>query len=83
MPFRLSAVKLDKSAGPIHRALQYAFYDWASEMPRSKHIMTYVGFALQGYAFYFTLVWASMLPKWRGAHDGKSQITRRPEIQRG
>lgn len=64
MPFRLSAVKLDKSAGPIRRALQYAFYDWAGEMPTSKRIITYVGFALQGYAFYFTLVWASMLPKW-------------------
>lgn len=64
MPFRLGTVKLDKSAGPIRRALQYAFYDWASEMPRSKRIITYVGFALQGYAFYFTLMWASMLPKW-------------------
>ena len=64
MSFRLGTVKLDKSAGPIRRALQYAFYDWASEMPRSKRIITYVSFALQGYAFYFTLVWASMLPKW-------------------
>jgi len=63
MPFRFGTVKLDKSAGPIRRALQYAFYDWASEMPRSKRIITYVGFALQGYAFYFTLMWASMLPK--------------------
>ena len=68
MPFRLSTVKLDKSAGPIRRALQYAFYDWASEMPTSKRIITYVGFALQGYAFYFTLVWASMLPKWMYAY---------------
>ena len=64
MPFRLGTVKLDKSAGPIRRALQYAFYDWASKMTRSKRIITYVGFALQGYAFYFTLMWASMLPKW-------------------
>jgi hypothetical protein len=63
MPFRLSTVKLDKSAGPIRRALQYAFYDWASEMARSNRIITYVGFALQGYAFYFTLMWASKLPK--------------------
>ncbi len=64
MPFRLSRVKLDKSAGPIRRALQYAFYDWASEMPRSKRIITYDGIVLQGYAFYFTLRWAFMLPKW-------------------
>lgn len=68
MPFRLSAVKLDKSAGPFRRALQYAFYDWASEMPRSKRIITYVSFALQGYAFYFLLAWASILPKWLYAY---------------
>jgi len=63
MPFRLSTVKLDKSAGPIRRALQYAFYDWASEMPRSKRIITYVGIVLQGYAFYFMLMWAFRLPE--------------------
>jgi hypothetical protein len=33
-------------------------------MPRSKRIITYVGIVLQGYAFYFTLMWAFMLPKW-------------------
>jgi serine phosphatase RsbU (regulator of sigma subunit) len=64
MPFRLSTVKLDKSAGPIRRALQYAFYDWASEMPRSKRIVTYVGIVLQGYAFYSMLMWAFRLPEW-------------------
>jgi len=64
MPFRLSTVKLDKSAGTIRRALQYAFYDWASEMPRSKRIITYVGIVLQGYAFYFMLMWAFSLPEW-------------------
>ncbi len=64
MPFRLSTVKLDKSAGPVRRALQYAFYDWASEMPRSKRIITYAGIVLQGYAFYFMLMWAFRLPEW-------------------
>ena len=64
MPFRLNPVKLDKSAGPIRQALQYAFYDWTSEMPRSKRVLMYVGIVLQGYAFYFTLIWALMLPKW-------------------
>lgn len=64
MPFRFSAVKLDKSAGPFRRALQYAFYDWASEMPRSKRILTYIGMGLQGYAFYFTMMWVLILPKW-------------------
>jgi hypothetical protein len=63
MPFRLSTVKLDKSAGPIRRALQYAFYDWASEMPTSKRFIMYLAIVLQGYAFYFVLMWALMLPK--------------------
>lgn len=64
MSFRLNSVKLDTSAGPIRRALQYAFYDWTSEMPRSKRMLMFVGIVLQGYAFYFTLIWALMLPKW-------------------
>jgi len=68
MPFRFSAVKFDKSAGPFRRALRYAFYDWASEMPTAKRIITYVAFALQGYAFYFLLAWASILPKWLYAY---------------
>jgi serine phosphatase RsbU (regulator of sigma subunit) len=64
MPFRFYTVrKLHTSAGPVRRWLQYAFYDWAREMPRSKRILTYVGIALQGYAFYFTLMWAATLPK--------------------
>lgn len=64
MPFRIGGVKLDKSAGPVRRALQYAFYDWVSEMPRSKRIITYVGAILQGYAFYFMLMWTFKLPEW-------------------
>ena len=63
MLFRGKRLKLDKSVGPVRRALQYAFYDWTREMPRSKRIITYVGIVLQGYAFYFTLMWAFMLPK--------------------
>jgi hypothetical protein len=64
VPFRINSVKLDKSAGPIRRALQYAFYDWASELPRSKRIIMYLAIVLQGYALYFTLMWALILPKW-------------------
>lgn len=64
MPFRFNSVKLDKSAGPFRRSLQYAFYDWTSELPTSKRILMYVGIILQGYAFYFTLMWALILPKW-------------------
>jgi len=64
MPFRLSFFKLDKSAGPLRRTLQYAFYDWTREMPRSKRIITYVGIIFQGYAFYFMLMWAFKFPSW-------------------
>lgn len=63
MPLRLNPVKLDKSAGPFRRSLQYAFYDWTREMPRSKRIITHVGIVLQGYALYFTVMWAFTLPK--------------------
>ncbi|MGC1672612.1 MAG: SpoIIE family protein phosphatase, partial [Candidatus Acidiferrales bacterium] len=68
MPFRLRTLNLDKSAGPFRRSLQYAFYDWTREMPRSKRIVTYVGIVLQGYALYFMLMWAFMLPKWLYAY---------------
>ena len=54
--------KLDNSAGPIRRALRYAFYDWAREMPRSKRILMYLAILLQGYPFYFVLMWAIKLP---------------------
>jgi sigma-B regulation protein RsbU (phosphoserine phosphatase) len=64
MPPLIKIWKLDKSAGPFRRSLQYAFYDWTREMPRSKRIITYVSIVLQGYALYFTVMWAFMLPKW-------------------
>jgi phosphoserine phosphatase RsbU/P len=62
MPIHFSTTKLDKSAGPVRRSLQYAFYDWTREMPRSKRILTSLGIFLQGYAFYVALLWAFMLP---------------------
>jgi serine phosphatase RsbU (regulator of sigma subunit) len=64
MPFRIEPVKLDKSASPIRRALQYAFYDWTREMPKSRRVITYVGVVLQAYAVYSMLMWAFTLPKW-------------------
>jgi hypothetical protein len=64
MPFRIEPVKLDKSAGLFRRALQYAFYDWTREMPRSRRVVTYVGVVLQAYAVYSMLMWAFTLPKW-------------------
>ena len=68
MPFGIKTYKLDKSAGPFRRGLQYAFYEWTREMPRSKRIITYVGIILQGYAFYFLLMWAFALPKSLSAY---------------
>ena len=68
MPFRLKTAKLDKSAGPLRRLLRYSFLDWTREMSRSKRIITYVGILLQGYAFYFMLMWALMPPKWLAAN---------------
>ncbi len=56
--------KLNESAGPFRRALRYSFYDWTREMPRSKRIITYIAIILQGYAFFFMLMWAFPLPKW-------------------
>ncbi|MFZ0523794.1 MAG: hypothetical protein WAN14_24825 [Candidatus Acidiferrales bacterium] len=64
MPALIKIWKLDKSAGPFRRALQYAFYDWTREMPRSKRIITYLGIIPQGYALYFAVMWACALPKW-------------------
>ena len=76
MPSLFKTWKLDKSAGPLRRALQYAFYDWTREMPRSKRIITYVGIILQGYALYFIFMWAFMLPKW--AYSYLLVLPRRP-----
>jgi len=57
MPVRPKRMKLDNSVGSFRRALRYAFYDWACEMPRSKRILMYVAFVLQGYPFYFAVMW--------------------------
>jgi sigma-B regulation protein RsbU (phosphoserine phosphatase) len=53
-------------AGPIRRALQYAYYDWTREMPASKRALTWAGILMQGYAVYCmlmrSLVWPVMWP---------------------
>jgi serine phosphatase RsbU (regulator of sigma subunit) len=76
MPSRLKTAKLDKSAGSFRRWLQYAFYDWTREMPRSKRILTYAGILLQGYVVYSLLMWAFMLPNW--SHVFLAVLPRRP-----
>ncbi len=62
MPFHIRTWRLDNSADPFRRSLRYAFYDWAREMPRSKRVLMYVAIVLQGYPFYFALMWAMKLP---------------------
>jgi sigma-B regulation protein RsbU (phosphoserine phosphatase) len=67
MASRRQQATLDKSAGPLRRALHYAFYDWTREMPRSKRFITWTGILMQGYAIYSlwarSLVWPIMWPK--------------------
>ena len=58
--------RLDKNAGPLRRALQYAYYDWTREMPTSKRVITWAGILMQGYAVWSfisrSLVWPVMWP---------------------
>jgi sigma-B regulation protein RsbU (phosphoserine phosphatase) len=65
--FHIRQVKLDKSVGPIRRALRYSVYDWTREMPRSKRLITSAGILIQGYAIYSlwtrSLVWPLMWPQ--------------------
>jgi serine phosphatase RsbU (regulator of sigma subunit) len=64
---RIGQARLDESVGPIRRALRYARYDWTREMPRSKRIITWTGYLMQGYAVYSlwtrSLAWPIMWPK--------------------
>jgi|SRR5579863_494747 len=66
MPIRVETARFDKSAGPIRRVLQYAYYDWTREMPKSKRVVTWVGILLQGYAVYCiwtrSMAWPVMWP---------------------
>jgi len=66
MSSRVRGSTLDKSAGPLRRALQYAYYDWSREMPRSKRVVLWAGHLMQGYAIYSlwvrSLAWPIMWP---------------------
>jgi phosphoserine phosphatase RsbU/P len=39
----------------VRRWLQYAFFDWTRDMPRSKRFITWVAILIQGYAVWFVL----------------------------
>ncbi len=66
MPAHTEQPGLNKSVGPIRRVLQYAYYDWTREMPRSKRIIAWAGILLQGYSVYCiwtrSLVWPIIWP---------------------
>lgn len=67
MRIHLTHTKLDKSAGFFRRTLDYAFYDWTREMPKSRRVITWIGLLIQGYALYagitHSLVWPLIWPK--------------------
>ena len=67
MQFRDLKAKLDKFTGPNRGLSRYSVRNWIREMPRSKRIVTWAGYFLQGYAIYClvsrTLVWPLMWPK--------------------
>ena len=66
MPAYIRQLGLDKSAGPIRRALHYASYDWTRDMPKSKRLVTMTGLLIQGYAIYAlwgrSLIWPLTWP---------------------
>jgi serine phosphatase RsbU (regulator of sigma subunit) len=62
MSARIQGFKPDTSAGPFHRALQFAFYDWTREMSKPRRLIALVGLGLQGYVIYAVLMWV-LVPK--------------------
>jgi sigma-B regulation protein RsbU (phosphoserine phosphatase) len=59
--------RLVKFAGEIRRLSRYVGRDWVREMPKSKRIVTWVGYLLKGYAIYClssrSLAWPLMWPE--------------------
>jgi phosphoserine phosphatase RsbU/P len=47
MSFHIIPATLDKSASPLRRALQYAFYDWTRDMPLGRRIVATLGLVIQ------------------------------------
>jgi serine phosphatase RsbU (regulator of sigma subunit) len=58
--------ELDKFTSPFHGLSRYSIRNWIREMPRSKRIVTWVGYLLQGYAIWClmsrSLVWPLIWP---------------------
>jgi len=45
----------------VRRWLQYAFFDWTRDMPRSKRFINWVAILIQGYAVWFVLSRSQLL----------------------
>lgn len=58
MPFRVPQIKLNKSAGPLRRALQYGLYDWTRDMPWSMRLIASIGLLIQAGALGFAVLGA-------------------------
>jgi phosphoserine phosphatase RsbU/P len=56
MDLNIFRIKLDKDAGPVRRALQYAFYDWEKDMSRRRRMLTRIGFVVQLLALVLAMV---------------------------
>ena len=63
-----SRVRLDI----VRRWLQYGFFDWTRDMPRSKRFITWVAILTQGYAVWFVLsrsqLWVFMVRENKLVH---------------
>jgi serine phosphatase RsbU (regulator of sigma subunit) len=66
MQLSVLKTKLGKFVSAIRRVRLYSVSTWTREMPRSKRLITWVGFLLQGYAIYClwsrSLVWPFIWP---------------------
>jgi serine phosphatase RsbU (regulator of sigma subunit) len=66
MQFHDLKTKLSRALGPFRGMSQYSVGSWTREMPRSKRVITWVGYLLQGYAIYCfisrSLVWPFIWP---------------------
>lgn len=62
MDLSVFRIKIDKDAGPVRRALQYAFYDWEKDMSWRRRLLTRVGFLIQLFALVLALAGPRRLP---------------------
>jgi serine phosphatase RsbU (regulator of sigma subunit) len=66
MQFRDLKARLSRALGTLRGMFQYSVGTWTREMPRSKRVITWIGYLLQGYAIWCllsrSLVWPFIWP---------------------